>query len=224
MLTKVLYRITHLKAQQRLFIGLSAALAAYLVSKPAHFSFPAQLTSSWVAYVITHLSIMWTSILLTHPKDLPRISRIEDSSRSLILLLIVVAAIASLFAVLALLGSTNSHDPMQVEYNVLAILAVAGAWGLVHTVFTFHYAHRYYGNDGRKDRRPGGLDFPNDQEPDYLDFAYFSFVIGMTSQVSDVAIQSKTMRRLALVHGILSFGFNAVIIALTISGLSGITR
>ncbi|GAB3709699.1 DUF1345 domain-containing protein [Spirosoma flavus] len=224
MLTKALRRITYLKAPQRLLVGLSAALIAYLVSKAINFSFPAQITSSWVAYVITHLSIMWTSILLTHPKDLPTISRLGDSSRSLILLFIVVAAIASLFAVFALLGSTDSQDPRQAEYNVLAILAVAGAWSLVHTVFTFHYAHLYYGNDGRKDRRPCGLDFPNDMEPDYLDFAYFSFVIGMTSQVSDVAIQSKVMRRLALGHGILSFAFNAVIIALTISALSSIIK
>ena len=87
-------------------------------------------------------------------------------------------------------------------------------------MFTLRYAHLYYGNRSSKNQRPGGLDFPHEDEPDYLDFAYFSFVIGMTSQVSDVAIGSRTIRRTALVHGLLSFGFNAIIIALTISGLS----
>jgi uncharacterized membrane protein len=88
-------------------------------------------------------------------------------------------------------------------------------------MFTLRYAHYYYGEgDGAK--AVGGLEFPNDDAPDYLDFAYFSFVIGMTAQVSDVAISSKSLRTLALVHGILSFCFNTVILALTINTVSGL--
>ena len=108
------------------------------------------------------------------------------------------------------------------RYGTLAILSIVCSWGLVHTVFTLRYAHLFYGDDPTQTKRPGGLDFPHEPEPDYLDFAYFSFVIGMTSQVSDVAIGSKPMRRPALVHGVLSFLFNTIIIALTISGLAGV--
>jgi len=112
------------------------------------------------------------------------------------------------------------NDKSQKQYVGLAIGAIASSWILVHTVFTLRYAHLYYGNDIKQKKPPGGLDFPNEPEPDYLDFAYFSFVIGMTSQVSDVAIGAKTMRRTALAHGVLSFGFNAIIIALTVGGLA----
>ena len=102
---------------------------------------------------------------------------------------------------------------------LVSVLAVICSWFLVHTVFIFRYAHIYYGSG---DKPVGGLDFPGDDEPDYLDFAYFSFIIGMTSQVSDVDITSSVMRRLALLHGILSFFFNAVIIALSINIISGL--
>ena len=85
----------------------------------------------------------------------------------------------------------------------------------VHTIFSFHYAHEYYGERG--DGKIGGLRFPDDREPDYRDFLYFSLVIGMTSQVSDVAITSKIIRRVTAVHGVLSFFFNLVVLALTVN-------
>jgi uncharacterized membrane protein len=172
----------------------------------------------WLVFAGTTLFMMWLSILLVHPRDFPHLSQLEDSSRTLILFLVTSAAVASVVAVIAMLGHTTDAD--QVTHTLLAIFTVLSSWALVHTIFTLRYAHLYYGSNLDPKKRPGGLDFPHDPEPDYLDFAYFSFVIGMTSQVSDVAIGSKPMRRTALVHGVLSFAFNAVIIALTISGLS----
>jgi uncharacterized membrane protein len=84
-------------------------------------------------------------------------------------------------------------------------------------VFAFHYARLYYFlPDGRK-KHHGGLKFPDDDEPDYLDFAYYSFVVGMTSQVSDVAVLSRQMRRLTLIHGVLSFIYNIAILAMSIN-------
>lgn len=214
-----IHTIARLDTHQRLLIALIVAAPAYGVV-PTNFNVSARLTIVWVTYALTTLALTWTTILLAHPRELPQLSRLEDSSRTLILVFVVVAAVASLFAVVALLGDVNQSN--RAEAVTLAVLAVVGAWGVIHTVFTLRYAHLYYGDDPHQTRRPGGLDFPHDSEPDYLDFAYFSFVIGMTSQVSDVTIGSKPMRRTALVHGLLSFGFNAVIIALTISGLSGV--
>lgn len=91
----------------------------------------------------------------------------------------------------------------------------------MHTVFTLRYAHIYY--DANPDGSDvGGLDFPGDlREPDYLDMAYFAFVVGMTAQTADVSISGRAQRRLALLHGIISFGFNATLVALVISGISG---
>ena len=98
------------------------------------------------------------------------------------------------------------------------------SWGLVHTTFSIRYAHLYYGNSSSKDVKGHGLDFPGDVDPDFIDFAYFSFVIGMTFQVSDVEISSRRIRRLTLVHSLISFIFNTVIVALTINALAGLSK
>lgn len=221
MFDQLRHHIIHLKPYQRLLAGLFVAvLASFIV--PDAFNLPARTTIAWVAYALTHLLIMWVIIANVHPRELPKLSRSEDSNRTVFLILVIVAATASLIAIVALLNSADENLPAYLKpyYMALVLIAVASSWSLVHTVFVFRYAHLYYGNGLEKGKRPKGLEFPNESEPDYLDFAYFSFVIGMTSQVSDVAISSKLMRRTALAHGVLSFGFNAIIIALTISGIS----
>ena len=217
-MTPLLSRVSELDAHQRLLIALGTAAIAFTFFPGAIW--PVRLTFVWVVYALTVLTLMWTTILNAHPRDLPRLSRLQDSSRTLILVFVVVAAVASLIAVIAVLDSMSKTN--RIPHITLAILAVSGAWGLVHTVFTLRYAHLYYGDDPEQTKRPGGLDFPNEPEPDYLDFAYFSFIIGMTGQTADVNISSKPMRRTALTHGVLAFGFNAIIVALTISGLSGV--
>ena len=94
---------------------------------------------------------------------------------------------------------------------------------MVHTTFTFQYAHLFY-SDHKDDpnKHAEGLDFPSDKHPNYVDFAYFSFVLGMTFQVSDVQISAKGIRRIALVHGLLSFGLNTFVVALTINVIAGL--
>ncbi|MBD2756408.1 DUF1345 domain-containing protein [Spirosoma validum] len=221
MFSALLRKISHFDSNHRLTIALLVATLTFFVV-PAPFFTSIHLTIVWIAFASTVLLLAWVTIFIAHPRDLPSLSRMEDSSRTLILVFAIAAAMASLFAVIDLLGSTNKQDPNQPQHVLLAALAVISAWSLVHTVFTLRYAHLYYGNDEKQKKRPGGLDFPHEEEPDFLDFAYFSFVIGMTSQVSDVAIGSKIMRRTALAHGVLSFAFNAIIVALTISGLSGL--
>ncbi len=216
---RFIHTIARLDAHHRLLIALAVSGVAYFVV-PGSFNQAARFTIVWVSYALTILSLMWTTILTAHPRELPKLSRLQDSSRIMISGFVVSAAMASLFAVVALLDGMGRQN--RPEHVTLAGLAVVGAWGLVHTMFTLRYAHLYYGDNPKRTEPPGGLDFPHDPEPDYLDFAYFSFVIGMTSQVSDVTISSKPMRRTALVHGVLSFGFNTIIIALTISGLSGV--
>jgi uncharacterized membrane protein len=96
------------------------------------------------------------------------------------------------------------------------------SWLFMHTIFALHYAHEYYG-EGR-DASIGGLDFPGGQDPDHWDFLYFSFVIAMTSQVSDVQITSKVVRRLVNIHGVLSFFFNVAVLALMINMVSSLIK
>lgn len=99
------------------------------------------------------------------------------------------------------------------------------SWFVVHTIFTTRYAHMYYSDHETKEETyAAGLDFPQDFEPDFVDFAYFSFTLGMTFQVSDVQISSNRIRRLALWHALLSFGYSATIIALSVNIISGLTQ
>jgi uncharacterized membrane protein len=100
----------------------------------------------------------------------------------------------------------------------LAAIMILLSWAFTHTIFAFHYAHEYYSERAHKD---GGLNFPGDEPPDYWDFVYFSFVVGMTSQVSDVAVTSSALRRLVAALGAVSFIFNATLLALTVNIAAG---
>jgi uncharacterized membrane protein len=105
----------------------------------------------------------------------------------------------------------------------LSVVTIVGSWLLVHTIFASHYARAYYKTGKSLSQcKKDGLDFPSDSEPDYWDFLYFSFVIGMTSQTSDVEVTSREIRRLALLHGVLSFFFNTTIVAMTINIIAGL--
>src|SRR2546421_155190 len=138
--------------------------------------------------------------------------------------------------VLDAIAKMDAHHRLLIGFIVAAVVAlvlrthalwtaslatVVLSWLLMHAVFGLRYAHRFYDDSATSaQKHAGGLKFPEDELPDYRDFAYFSFVIGMTCQVSDVNVTSREMRRLVLLHGIFSFGFNTVIFALTINTVS----
>jgi len=130
-----------------------------------------------------------------------------------VLVLTVFAALASLGAILAELGVSPGASRTATQL-ALATTTIALSWAFTHTIFALHYAHDFYGDYGGK---RSGLNFPGEEEPDYWDFVYFSFVIGMTSQVSDVAVTSQLIRRTVNAHGIVSFFFNATLLALTVN-------
>lgn len=158
------------------------------------------------------------------PETMRRNAQVQDEGRLVILGLITAAACASLLAIGFMLKDTKGVSTTVLTLHVtLSVVTIVGSWLLVHTIFALHYAHGYY-QDGKTlpECKAEGLDFPNDIEPDYWDFLYFSFVIGMTSQVSDVQITSRAMRRLALLHGILSFFFNTTLLAISINIIAGL--
>ena len=124
----------------------------------------------------------------------------------------MAAAVASLAAIFAELVVARGSE-FRGLHIMLAIVTITLSWTFIHVIFALHYAHDYYGSG----HRANGLQFPGDDKPDYWDFVYFSFVLGMTFQVSDVAVTNRAIRRLVVAHGILSFAFNTAILALTVN-------
>lgn len=164
-------------------------------------------------------------MLRATPEKMRRLAQSDDEGRIVILSLITAAACASLLAIGFMLNDLKGlTTKVLILHTALSVVTIIGSWLLVHTIFALHYAHGYYQDDSKtlSECKAKGLDFPNDIEPDYWDFLYFSFVIGMTSQVSDVEVSSRSLRRLALLHGVLSFFFNTTILAISINIIAGL--
>ena len=213
-----------LDAHYHLVIALVISVIVFFFVQ-GRYSVPGVILFTWISFALAVILLNWIVILTSHPREVRKIARIQDSSRTYIFLFVIAASVISMVAIFFLLKSGKGHAGGSVNKHILlAIGAVFISWWLVHTIFTMRYAHMYYDTD-TDDGRPkevGGLQFPDENEPDYLDFVYFSFVIGMTFQVSDVEISSREIRRLAWLHGLLSFAFNTAIVALSINVISGL--
>ena len=215
-------RFGHWDAHHRLFISLGIAAAVGLAVFQLPWHWPTCAVVTWIAYSSSALMMTWYVILSADPSEAAREACIQDSSRTLIFIFVVFAAIFSVFAVGAELGTAKGLERTYLAGHILfSLLAIFTSWSLVHTVFTMRYAHVYY-DTPEGDEAHGGLNLPEEAKPDYLDFAYFSFVIGMCFQTSDVSITSRRLRRLALVHSVISFGFNLAILGLSINMVSGL--
>lgn len=212
-----------LDAHYRLLISLCVSAIVFFFIRDK-FTMPAVILFTWIGLAMTIIIMDWIIILSSHPREVRKIAKLQDSSRTFLFLFVIAASVVSMMAIIFLLKSSKgTHGTSINEHILLAITAVVISWWLVHTVFTLRYAHLYYDTD-KDDGTPragGGLQFPGGDEPDYLDFVYFSFVLGMTFQVSDVEISSKEIRRLAWLHGLLSFAYNTAILALSINVISG---
>jgi uncharacterized membrane protein len=185
----------------------------------------ARVITIWDVGSISFLALALLIMAFADYKKIRQNARRQDEGRLAIFILMVAAACTSLLAIAFLLKDTKGLSPTLVTLHILlAVVTVVSSWLLMHTMFALHYAHSYYGNDTEtnSEEYAEGLDFPEEKQPDYWDFLYFSFVIGMTAQVSDVQITSRSMRRLALIHGVLSFFFNTIILALSINIIAGL--
>lgn len=173
--------------------------------------------------MLCFLGLTWLAMLKATPATMRLHAQQEDEGRLTILTLIAVAACASLLAIGFILHDKGLSGNLLLLHLALSIVTIVGSWLLVHTIFALHYAHGYY-QTGKTlhECKADGLDFPGESDPDYGDFLYFSFVIGMTSQVSDVEVTSRSLRRLALLHGVLSFFFNTTILAMSINIIAGL--
>jgi uncharacterized membrane protein len=216
--------IAELDAHHRIILGLAAAGGVFL-SLRSRVLVSTDAIASWDTFAFVVLAFAWLVILRTPQSKIRGRATAQDVGRRLISIFVVVAASVALFAVGFLLGANKTAPQAHLTAHLLLTLGtVIFSWMLVHTIFGLHYAHVFYGDSDEpgQDRYAGGLDFPGGHAPNYFDFAYFAFVIGMTCQVSDVQITSRKLRRLTLLHSVLSFAFNTIILALLINTVSSL--
>src|SRR5256886_11176428 len=218
---RVLDAIAKMDAHHRLLIGFIVAAVVALVLR-THALWTASL-ATYDAFAFVILGLIWVTVTLTPLAQIRAVAQRQDVGRTVIFIFVFVVACAAPFAVAFLIRSGKPEERHLFSIHLLLALAtIVLSWLLMHAVFGLRYAHRFYDDSATNaEKHAGGLNFPEDDLPDYRDFAYFSFVIGMTCQVSDVNVTSREMRRLGLLHGILSFGFNTVILGVTIHKASG---
>lgn len=215
----LLRRLVEFEAHHRMAVALAVALLTFAISSRG-LRMPVSLIVAWDAFALCSLGLAWAGMFFTDARTRVREAHLQDSSRTAIGCCVVLAAVASLIGAGLLLSSAKGLSGLEAGRHVaLATLTVVSSWLLVHTVLALHYAHLCYhlAEKSRAKTLCLGVVFPDEPEPDFLDFAYFSFVIGMTCQVSDVQVTSRRIRRVALLHGLLSFGFNTVIVAMSLN-------
>lgn len=198
-------------ARPRVFIALAIGIVACLLLPPS-WRGVTRLLIGWDVFIAFYLLLVYSMMLRAGEVHIRRNAALQDDGGVIILLLAALGAFASIAAIVLEIGEGH-----RTTWELtLAIVTIAASWAAVHTTFSLHYAHEYY-----RGSKPGGLLFPSDgdskEDPDYWDFVYFSFVIGMTAQVSDVGITDKTIRRTATAHGIVAFVFNTALVALMVN-------
>ncbi len=204
----------HLRRHGRFYLAAAIGVAAAALATPLRPEL--RLLVAGDAFFVTYLLLMGRLALRNGPDDLRRRAAEEDEGLPLIFALTLAAAVTSVSAIFVVL---NQPDATALTFAV-AVASVPLGWATVHTLAAYHYANLYYAplpGGGEE----GGLDFPGAMEPDALDFLYFSFVVGMTAQVADVAVSSRRLRRTVLAHGFVAFFYNAVIVAMAVNVVVG---
>lgn len=205
-----------LRARPRLYGSLFIG-SLVIAAAPDALKLPVRFLVGWDSTVVLYLVMAFMMMARSSQQTIRRRAIQHREGRWAILIVMALAACASLFAIGQILGGLKEMPPLQVELHMmLAGLTIVGSWLFVNTIFAQIYAHEYF-SPGRRPGEPAPLDFPGEPEPDYWDFVYFSMVIGMTCQVSDVPARSRVVRRVVLAHSVLSFFFNTVILALSVN-------
>ncbi len=197
-------------SRPRAFIAIATGIVAFLLLPPSLRAATRTLIG-WDAFIALYLTLVYSMMLGSDHREVRRHAAMQDDGRFLIVLVTALGAFASIAAIVLELGASRRGTPEL----VLATATIGLSWAAVHTAFALHYAHDYY-----RGGKPGGLHFPSGDTHDHADswdFVYFSFVIGMTAQVSDVGITDKMIRRTATVHGIISFIYNTALVALMVN-------
>jgi uncharacterized membrane protein len=205
----------------RLLISVAVGMAVILALAMTDWSMATKLLLGWDIGVVLYLVLVYQLMVTCGIDEIRRRAAEDDEGAVALLVLTGLSGLAIMGAIVAELGIAKVAGQPRSGYGIaIAMATIFVSWAFIHTIFALHYAHEYYGERG--DHAIGGLNFPGRQPPDYWDFLYFSLVIAMTSQVSDVVITSKMIRRIATVHGALAFFFNVSVIALTVNIISNL--
>ncbi len=220
------YPYETVRGHPRVFIGLLVGLLVY-VFLPQSMHFAVRILIAW--NVGTWLYFILAAIMISRAtiESIRERARDSDEGRFFILVFTSIAAIASLGAIVAQLAATKDMTGLPKGLHIgLAAATILSAWFFIHLTYALHYAHEYFDEleqvPGKDPKDAGGLHFPGTDDPDYFDFLYFSYIIGVASQTADVEITSPEMRRVSLAHSILSFFFNSAVLALTINIAAGL--
>lgn len=205
---------------QRLVYGaMAGGLTAVL---PLPVATPSQALLAWTVGASTYLVLSWWLAVAFDAQRTRARAQAQDQPGMTLFVLLLLSVFASFAAVALMLQHVKDLSGAQRAAHLgLSLLALAATWLLMQTIFAFRYAHLYYQEELRGHPHGAGLDFPGKLPPDYFDFLYYAHVVGMTSQVSDVVVTSRQMRRLTLMHSVSAFAFNMLVLALSINVMAG---
>ena len=208
-----------LDQRERLLIAAPLGIVAAV---PLAFFYPLQLAVlvGWDVAAIFVVGSVWTFVAVLDATDTQRVSTREDDSHAVVDLIMVLACLVSIVGVVAGLAYARGHaGAVSSVLTGDAVFTVFLSWFTVHTLFVLRYARLYYSKD------PGGIDFPNTEDPpDYMDFVYVAFTIGMTFQVSDTGIAQRSIRLTVIRHALLSYIFGTVIVGVAINVVGNLIR
>lgn len=220
----VFHALINLDSRQRIGLAVMFGMTVFVLLPDAMHLY-SRILAGWIGGVFCFLSIVfWMMVSSDAEKTYDRAQR-QEAEHWAIFLLVVCMALISIGAIaLMLLDNKDVPAPALTVQIALSIISILLSWFLTHTMFALHYTACYYRIDHSDPEleHAGGIELPSGEQPDFLDFLYFSFTIGMTSQTSDISIVTSPMRRLSLGHGIVSFFFYSVIIALSVGVVGGL--
>jgi uncharacterized membrane protein len=216
-------KLNLLSGIQKLLISMGIAGVVYGLLSLTAMDIQNRIILSWDTFCMGMICFGWILFISTDEKELCDVCEQQDEGLKAIFGIVLTGVFVSLFGTILLLTGKSGSDYGRIMQMMISLSPVLLSWILLHTTFTIRYAHLYHDqNRLGTGTKVGGLDFPGKSDPDYLDFAYFSFVVGMTFQVSDVQVTSRAIRRLVLMHSLISFVFNTIIVALTINSIAGL--
>lgn len=215
--------VRQIRARWRLFLCVVLGTCLFFVF-PFQEDHAARWLLAWDIAVATYLVLAGIAMAGATEQSMQKRAEEVDEGRYGFLILSVFAAGASLAAIvveLVQLNEAGGHNPHALFYVLVSLATIVLSWAFIQIIFTEHYAHEYYmkgaGDERSRNRGGGGIRFIGGQRPDYIDFLYFAVTIGVANQTADIAVSSRPMRLLVLIHSVISYFFNATILALSIN-------
>lgn len=208
---------------QKLGLSILLSVVTFVLLLSLNLEIFTRAAIAWNIFTLSMIVMSWILFCTTEASEQHAVVEKQDDGLKVIFTVILISVCASLFGVLFLMAQKNDSMDNKDLNTFVTLLAVALSWIMLHTIFTIRYAHLYHDHNRlHTGTNIGGIEFPDKVKPNYIDFAYFSFVIGMTFQVSDVCVTSSMVRRYVLMHSLFSFMFNTIIVALTINTIANL--